>query len=302
MSRINGDMSRTNGDMSRTVGDMSRINGDMSRINGDMSRIGGDLSPRSCNVSPLMGEQITRKRFRDGLFRDRFKGAANMPRERDSVPTNDADFDNWFKNLVQTVNVKTTGADAPWTHIPASEVTLLTTAFPPWHSAYVLTLTPHTPEVTMDKDEARETAEAIIRPFVGQWLMWKQVTDAEREDMGIHNPQPRRPIIPVPSTVPVLDPQAGHARQVVIPYRDQNSPHRGKPADVHGIEVRWALLDHPPAAVADLINSSFDTASPLTLTFGEEDRGKRIYMTGRWEIQREGAKGDFGEIVSAIVP
>jgi hypothetical protein len=112
----------------------------------------------------------------------------------------------------------------------------------------------------------------------------------------------RRPEIPAPVTVPEFSPAAGHSRQIVIPYRDQGAAHRGKPADIHGIEVRWAMLDHPPASINELDNSAFDTKSPLTLEFGEEDRGKRVYMTGRWEIEREGVKGDFGEIVSAIVP
>jgi hypothetical protein len=71
---------------------------------------------------------------------------------------------------------------------------------------------------------------------------------------------------------------------------------------VHGIEVRWAILDHPPTGINELINSAFDTKSPLILEFNEEDRGKRVYMVGRWEIEREGIKGDFGEIVPAIIP
>jgi hypothetical protein len=33
---------------------------------------------------------------------------------------------------------------------------------------------------------------------VGQWLMWKQVTDAEREQAGVHNKKERRPEIPRP--------------------------------------------------------------------------------------------------------
>jgi hypothetical protein len=93
-----------------------------------------------------------------------------------------------------------------------------------------------------------------------------------------------------------------HPRQIVIPYRDQGSARRGKPEDVHGIEVRWAILDRPPVSIKELDNSAFDTRSPLSLEFGEEDRRKRVYMTGRWEIEREGVKGDFGEIVSAIIP
>lgn len=91
-------------------------------------------------------------------------------------------------------------------------------------------------------------------------------------------------------------------RQVVVPYRDRGSEHRGKPADVHGVEVCWALLDHAPVNVKELDNSAFDTNSPLTLVFEEQDRGKRIYMAGRWEIEREGIKGEFRDIVSALVP
>jgi hypothetical protein len=123
-----------------------------------------------------------------------------------------------------------------------------------------------------------------------------------------------------------LSPGAGHPRQIVIHYRDQGSARRGKPEGVHGIEVRWAaqnaahfelgsfakqnsqdesrlrLSSQPPVSIKELDNSAFDTKSPLILEFGEEDRGKRVYMTGRWEIEREGVKGDFGEIVSSIVP
>ncbi|MDR1419834.1 MAG: hypothetical protein LBI86_05630 [Treponema sp.] len=145
-------------------------------------------------------------------------------------------------------------------------------------------------------------SEDVIRPFVGQWLMWKQVTDKEREEAGVHNPKPRRPIIPAPTTVPELEPKAGLPRQVVIPYRDKDSTRRGKPADVHGIEVCHAFLDHFPESIKELIHSSFDTKSPLILIFDEEDRGKRLYMAGRWEINREGIKGPFGDIVMVIVP
>jgi hypothetical protein len=120
--------------------------------------------------------------------------------------------------------------------------------------------------------------------------------------MGLHNPKPRRPEIPAPTTVPELSPAAGHPRQILVPYRDKGSARRGKPEDVHGVEVRWAILDHPPAAIKELDNSAFDAKSPLSLEFGEEDRGKQVYMVSRWETEREGVKGNFGDIVSAIIP
>jgi hypothetical protein len=226
-----------------------------------------------------------------------------MAQSHDYIPSNDAGFDIWFKNLVDYVNAKCNPPDAPqWGFIPADEVALLNEAYTTWHAAYLPTLKPHTPAETLAKDEARKEAEGVIRPFVGQWLMWKQVTDAEREEAGLHNPKPRRPEIPVPDTVPELSPAAGNPRQIVVPYRDKGAARRGKPEDVHGIEVRWAMLDHPPVDIKELDNSSFDTKSPLTLEFDEADRGKRVYMVGRWEIEREGKKGDFGEIVAAIIP
>jgi hypothetical protein len=225
-----------------------------------------------------------------------------MARYKDYIPANDAAFDAWFENLVSYVLAKVIAANPVWTHIPKSEAELLAAAYTAWHTAYLPTLKPHTPAETLAKDEARAEAEGIIRPFVGQWLMWKQVTDQQRLDMGLHVATPRRDHIPAPATVPELSPRAGNPRQVVIPYRDRGAVKKGKPADVHGIEVRWAILDHPPADIKELSNSSFDTNSPLTLAFEEHERGKRVYMAGLWEIEREGIKGDPGETVSAVIP
>jgi hypothetical protein len=110
----------------------------------------------------------------------------------DHLPKKDSDFNNWFKNLCQYVTLKTSGATPEWTHIPQAEVTLLNNAYSAWYTVYVIVLKPHIPADTLAKDEARDDAEGVIRPFIGQWLMWKQVSDVEREEMGIHNTPPRR--------------------------------------------------------------------------------------------------------------
>jgi hypothetical protein len=226
-----------------------------------------------------------------------------MGKFRDYIPSKDLEFDRWFGNLVDTVNRKTDGANPAWTHIPASEVALLNAAWGDWRAFYEPALPPHTPAVTLAKDEARAAAKAVIRPFVGQWLVWKQVTDAEREALGLHNRKPRRSFIPVPPTVPELEPRAGNPRQVLVPYRDKGAARRGKPEDVQSIEVRWAFRDTPPEDIErDLFNYAFSTKSPLVLIFGEEDRGRRLYMSGRWAIGRDGIKGDFGDVVTTFVP
>jgi hypothetical protein len=42
------------------------------------------------------------------------------------------------------------------------------------------------------------------------------------------------------------------------------------------------------AGYESLYLSTFDTRRLLILEFDESDRGKRVYMAGRWEIEREG--------------
>jgi hypothetical protein len=70
---------------------------------------------------------------------------------------------------------------------------------------------------------------------------------------------------------------------------------------VHGAEIRWALLDREPASEHELVNSDFDTASPLTLKFDESRWGKRLYFCLRWESTTK-LKGPFGEIYPAVIP
>jgi hypothetical protein len=225
---------------------------------------------------------------------------------KDYVPSKDSIFDQWFKNLVQYVIRMCTAvppATTPeWTHIPQAELTKLADAYSAWYTVYVIVLKPHSPAETLAKNEARDEAEGVIRPFVNKYLRYDPVTDAQRRDMGIPVRGGSSPV-PPPATVPELIPDTGARRRVAVHYRDEGSDHRGKPAHVSGIEVRWAIMDRPPANIEkELIHSSFDTRSPLNLDFEEEDRGKHLYMAGRWEIHREGTKGLFGAVVDAFIP
>ncbi|MDR2392775.1 MAG: hypothetical protein LBD93_01245 [Treponema sp.] len=225
-----------------------------------------------------------------------------MSSKNDFIPSKDGEFDVWFRNLTIYVIEKTGGTSPVWTHIPAEEVQGLRDAYAAWHGAYEPTLVPHTPGITEAKNEARKAAEGRIRPFKRRYLEDPPVTDQQRIDMGLHishHPVP----VPTPDTVPELIPDTGTRRRIAVHYRDEGSTHRGKPKNVAGIEVRWAFLDHAPVHLeAELIHSSFDTRSPLILDFDEADRGKRVYLAGRWEIHREGIKGLFGAVVDAIVP
>jgi hypothetical protein len=129
-----------------------------------------------------------------------------------------------------------------------------------------------------------------------------KVTDEDRERMGLpvykHSRSPVKP----PESVPILSVRLQNPREIPIYYHDSVSGGRGKPNNAHGIEIRWAILDHLPADTEELTNSAFDTNSPCILKFAEHERGGRVFMCGRWEISREGEKGSFGEISEAVIP
>jgi hypothetical protein len=218
------------------------------------------------------------------------------------VPSSDGEFDVLFKKIVDYLDSKTGGSVPAWNHIPADALQSLHDARSAWTAAYEPMKVPHTPVQTAEKNRVRKSSEKILRDFVNRFLRYEPVTDEDRDSMGIPNKKAGRSPIPVPTTSPQLLIDTGTRRRIIIHYKDEKSGHRGKPDGVHGIEVRWAILEHPPLSIKELANSSFDTSPPLILEFDEQDRGKHIYMAGSWEIGREGEKGPFGAIEEAVIP
>jgi hypothetical protein len=134
-----------------------------------------------------------------------------------------------------------------------------------WDDKYAIAESPvsRTKATVREKNEARFTLEQHLREFIREYLSFNHnVTDADR---------------------------------------DNGSSSKAKPAGVHGVEIRWMFLEHPPVSVNELANSAFDTGTPFTLNFDESDRGKTVYFCLRWENSK-GEKGPWGEIVSAIIP
>ena len=225
-----------------------------------------------------------------------------MSDEHYYIPRKDAAFNIWFKNLCQYVTQKCAGSSPAWNHIPQAELAKLNAAYAGWYTAYSATFTPHSPVETRAKDDARKQAESVIKPFKRRFLDDPPVTDEDRVAMSIHIKDTTRTPDSEPDTYPVAEKiDTSTIRQITIPFKDSGAANRAKPHGIHGAELRWAMLDHPPASVAELINSEFDTASPITLKFGEADRSRWVYFCFRWE-SKTGLKGPWGEIYSAIIP
>jgi hypothetical protein len=220
----------------------------------------------------------------------------------DYIPAKDSEFDNWIVNYSHQVHQNSSGQNPVWTHIPAADVLRLVNLRGEWSDAYEATRVPHSPAVTETKNEARAAVESFVRIFTDKYLRHDPVSDAQRLDCGVHIRKSPSPV-PPPETVPELTADTSVRHRVSIHYHVLGSTKRGKPPKVAGIEIRSAIRETPPDTIEeDLIHSHYDTKSPLVLHFDENLRGKRLYLAGRWEIQREGIKGDFGPVIDVIIP
>jgi hypothetical protein len=216
----------------------------------------------------------------------------------DYIPRPDGPFLGWVKNLYAYALDHYAGWNIP---SPQTGIEPLLNAY---DAAYTAAQNPNRGKAdVLKKNETRKALESAVRVYVRAYLINNPaVTDEDRVSMGLPVHSHAHHPVPVPRTSPQLFIDTGTRRRLLITYRDEGSEHRGKPHGVHGIEVRWAILDHPPADVKDLTRSAFDTNPPLTLEFEEHERGKKVYLCGRWEILREGEKGPDGAIEEAIIP
>ncbi|MDR1116189.1 MAG: hypothetical protein LBL33_08625 [Tannerella sp.] len=172
-----------------------------------------------------------------------------------------------------------------------------------WENAWAAYQDPaqRTRVITFTKNEKRETYEKILRILV-QLLKYNQrITDENRTAMGIVMRNTTGTPVKAPKTRPEFIIDTSTIRRLIIAFWNLTGRSKAKPHGVHGAEIRWAILDHPPVSVEELVHSSFDTHSPFELAFDESERGKTVYICLRWENTR-GEKGPWSEIVKAVIP
>ena len=218
--------------------------------------------------------------------------------KRDYVPGAEAKFIEWARHLLNFA----ISNHARW-EVP-SPTNSIQVPFNEYEAAYNAAQNPNRGKVdVLRKNEAHKSLEKVLRQYAKAYLLYNPaVSDADRSEIGLPVYSEKRTRVSAPTTIPQLFIDTATPRRVVINYKDKWSARRGKPTNVHGIEVRWAILEQPPADLAELAHSSFDTKPPLTLEFAEHERGKRLYLCGRWEIAREGEKGPSGDVEVAIIP
>ena len=152
-------------------------------------------------------------------------------------------------------------------------------------------------------------SEAAFIPFYRQLYNGflrnnPMVTDTDLVAMGLPMRSAGRTPSPVPATVPTYTVKTPLPGIVELHYYDDaggESRKYAKPKGVHGVEIRWAILDEAPVDWETLTHSAFDTATPFRLTFEGNNRGNRVYFALRWE-NTTGQKGPWSAIGFAFIP
>jgi hypothetical protein len=153
-----------------------------------------------------------------------------------------------------------------------------------------------------DKNDARKSLEKSLRQSISEYLTNNHlVSDADRESLGLPVHKTTHTPVHVPVTIPEAEVKQPSPGVLEIHFRDAESKRKAKPTGIHGAEFVWAILPAPTVDWKELIHSSFDTRTPLRLTFDGTERGKTVYFALRWENTR-GEKGPWSEIMSAIIP
>jgi hypothetical protein len=128
------------------------------------------------------------------------------------------------------------------------------------------------------------------------------VSDADLLAMGLpKHPSGEKTPTTKPDSIIVASTDTSKPAIVSVNYRDINKKGTAKPKGVHGAELRWVILTAPPKDWAQLVNSVFDTRTPIELVFTGDQRGKTLYFAMRWE-NTVGEKGPWSEIYSVIIP
>jgi hypothetical protein len=154
----------------------------------------------------------------------------------------------------------------------------------------------------MIKDKAKKAAVTAIQEFARYNIRVNRLMSEEQKLFyGVRTPDAKPSPVTAPPGYPEADADTSIIRQLIIHFWDSITKKRAKPYGVHGAEILWAILDHEPLSINELIHSAFDTATPFTLVFDEGDRGKRVYFCLRWETTNN-LKGPVSEIYSAIIP
>lgn len=216
----------------------------------------------------------------------------------DYLPSSDTEFIAWMQNFLSYAggNVAALGLTAAdLTPIQAQQGTL-ETSYADFVATQALAASKR-----QQKDDERAVQEQLVRPLVARLQSFTNVTDAQRQALGITVRSASRAAAATPTSRPVGTIDTSKRLRHTISFVDENSPgSRAKPDGVIGCEI-WMKVGEPfPAGPDELRYLATDTRSPYVVEFEASDAGKMAYYMLRW-VNTRGERGPWGQTVGGTI-
>jgi hypothetical protein len=215
----------------------------------------------------------------------------------DYLPGPDADYQAWVTNFVTYAN-----ANLAALGLTAADLTAVTTNQTLFNTGFAAHITAKNAAqaARRSKDEARAGLTSAVRPLVRRLQASSQVSNAERDALGITVAEEPTPIGP-PTTAPICSIECGARLQHTLRFADETTPSRkAKPAGVLGCEIWHYIGTTPPAGAEQLRFVAVDTSAPFTVPYTSADAGKTAYYWLRW-VSPTGERGPWGEQSQATI-
>jgi hypothetical protein len=208
-----------------------------------------------------------------------------------NIPTKDKAFDEKQAELTAKVSQRLTdlNVNKDW------YTNKLLVAKGKWIMAFTAWQDPltRTRALTIEKNKARREYEALLRMLVEMIKADPSLDDDDRAELGVINKK-HGPRNPDPTLIPMLKFILTTIRWISIEFGT-------KPHGVHGIEFLVKVGGEKPKNADGFDYSAFDTHSPYTLKFEEDERYQVVYIMARYE-STTGGKGPWTEIFTVVIP
>jgi hypothetical protein len=217
----------------------------------------------------------------------------------DWIPTKELELTELCRKWMESLNSETIMAANKWN----AEEVLITKGriwgFLAARDAYVKT---NTSALRVTKDITKKAAISAMREFANTSIRFnKNMNEAARIEMGIR-PKDSTPTIsqrPTSHPITVVENTVNHFEHTVkVINRETGKATR--PADAYGIRYAWQVGGEPPRSGKDLPRSRFTRRTSLTITHGEEEKGKPAWYSTCYENTR-GEAGPWSPVVESYI-
>lgn len=222
------------------------------------------------------------------------------------IPSKDADLVNWAQNFSTVLTAAPTdyGSTSAAAAAISTAVGTFVTDFGTDGTIDRKAVNPATR--TKAGVAALKVAKAamlgLIRPVALAIINSATVTDEQKTTIGVTVKDKVKTVIAPPTTYPNITLLPAGSGLITLRYADNTTPtSKAKPSGVTGLQLFAATSATVITDAASIPFSEFITKQPMQLERDNSEKGKTLYVVGRWQ-NAKGESGPYGPIVSVIVP